>query len=119
VEVVQILEYKGKRIIYMDFTNIDRKKSAEILEQIKPTIKAEPLNSVLTLVNVTGLVFSTEMLKAFKEFTEHNKPYVKAGAVVGIKGIQKIAYDAVMKFSERQLPLFETVDEAKEWLSQQ
>jgi hypothetical protein len=117
--VAQIIEYKGKKIIYMDFSNCDRRKMVEIVEGIKPLIEEQPLNSALTLVNVDGLVFNTDILKAFKEFTEHNKPYVKTGAVVGIKGIQKIAYDAVMRFSERNLPLFETIDEAKEWLVQQ
>jgi hypothetical protein len=119
VGVEQIIEYKGKKIFYMDFSNCDRKKMTDIVEGLKPIIEEQPLNSLLTLVNVTGLIFNADILKAFKEFTEHNKPYVKAGAVIGIKGIQKIAYDAVMKFSERNLPLFETVDEAKEWLSQQ
>jgi hypothetical protein len=119
METVQILEHNGKKITYLDFTNCDRKKVAAVLEEIQPAIKSQPPKSVLTLVNVENLVFNAEILKAFQDFTRENKPYVKAGAVLGIKGLQKVAYDAVMRVAERQLPIFDTVDEAKDWLVEQ
>jgi hypothetical protein len=119
MEIVQIIEHKGKRITYLDFSNCDRKKVVDMLAEIQPLIKAQPPKSVLTLVNVDRLVFNTEILKAFQSFTAENKPFVKAGAVLGIKGLQKVAYDAVMKIAERNLPMFNTYEEAIEWLAQQ
>ncbi len=117
--VLEILEHKGKKIHYMNFSSCDRRRMVAAIEEIEPQIEKEPANSILTLVDVDGIIFNTEILKAFKEFTEHNKPHVKAGAVLGIKGVQKIAYDAVMRFSNRNLPIFETIEEAKDWLVQQ
>ena len=119
MEIVQILEHKGKKITYMDFSNADRETIVDTLNEIKPLITAESSKSVLTLVNVEGLIFNAEILKAFQDFTKESKPFVKAGAVLGIKGLQKIAYDAVMKVAGRQLPIFDSIDEAKDWLVEQ
>jgi hypothetical protein len=53
-----------------------------------------------------------------KEFAAHNKPYVKASTVVGITGLKKIIYDAVLMFSKRNISTFDSIDPAKEWLAQ-
>jgi hypothetical protein len=117
MEQVQIEEYKGKKIVSMNFS--DRNKIHEGIAIAKPIIAKFPPDSVLTLTDLTGLVFNSEIIQAFKEFTEHNKPYVKAGAIIGVKGIQKVAYDAVMRFSHRNIPIFATKQEALDWLVKQ
>ncbi|MGE5558366.1 MAG: hypothetical protein ACM3WV_07095 [Bacillota bacterium] len=117
---VQVIQHKGKEIVFLDFTRIDRKNRnilRGIIDEAKNIIKAKPHGSVLTLVDVTGLVFNIEVVESFKDFTAHNKPYVKAGAVVGITGLQEIAYKAVMKFSGRHLPIFHSLEQAKDWLA--
>lgn len=119
---VQYIEYKGKKILEMDFQNFifkDISTIKEIMDEAKRLIISQPEGSVLTLTNVTGLRFSPEMIALFDQFTEHNKPYVKNGAVVGIVGLQKLAYNAVMRFSGRNLPIFKEREEALEWLAQQ
>lgn len=117
MEQVQIIEHKGKKIITMDFT--DRNKIHEGISIAKSIIAGYSPNSALTLTDLTGLVFNSEIIQAFKEFTEHNKPYIKASAIIGVKGIQKVAYDAVMRFSRRNIPIFGTRQEALDWLVEQ
>jgi hypothetical protein len=51
-----------------------------------------------------------------KDFTTHNKPYVKAAAIIGISGIKKIIFEAVMMFSRRKIHIFNDMTEAKDWL---
>ncbi len=63
--------------------------------------------------------FSSEAAEALKQFTSHNKPYVTAAAVVGIIGLKQIIYNAVLKFSGRNLVAFDSVDKAKDWLATQ
>jgi hypothetical protein len=41
---------------------------------------------------------------------------VKAAAVVGITGLKKIIFGAVMAFSKRNLASFDNVEQAKRWL---
>jgi hypothetical protein len=57
--------------------------------------------------------------KVLKEFTTFNKPYVKAGAVLGASGLLKFEFDIVTKFSGRILARFDNPEEAKNWLVSQ
>jgi hypothetical protein len=70
----------------------------------------------LTLTDVTDMEINPEIIQAFKDFTLYDKPYIRASAVVGIRGLMKIAYNAVMAFSGRRIPCFDTRDEALAWL---
>jgi aconitase B len=119
---IQFIEYQGKKILEMDFQNLvytDLNVIREIMEKSKQLIGAEPLNSVFTLTNVSNVRFCSEMIELFNDFTAHNKPYVKHGAVVGIVGPKKLAYNVVMKFSGRNVPIFPDRQAALEWLAQQ
>lgn len=118
----QVIEYQGKKIVEIDFQNYTFKDVDEIqaiMSEAKKIISAQPEKSVITLTNCIGLRFSPEILEIFTAFTEHNKPYVKLGAVLGISGLQKLAYNAVMKFSGRNIPIFSDRQEALDWLVQQ
>lgn len=123
MEKVKVIEYKGKNIVYLDFSNGDmlgqKQEVLDLIEEAKAFIRKQAPNSLLTLTDATDLRFSMELIDTLKDLTTHNKPYVKAAAIVGVKGIQKIAYDTVMKFTKRNIPIFPSVEEAMDWLIQQ
>src|SRR5690554_616952 len=96
-----------------------RQEVLDLIEEAKTFISKQAPNSLLTLTNGTGLRFSMELIDTLKDFTTHNEPYVKAAAIVGVKGIQKIAYDTVMRFTKRNIPIFPSVEEAMDWLVEQ
>lgn len=87
------------------------------MDEAKRLIAKEPPGSVLTVTDVTGGHFDSKMAEAFKAFTAHNKPYVKAAAVVGVTGMLKVLYMAVTKFSGRQIQMFDNLGAAKDWLA--
>jgi hypothetical protein len=119
MEHVRFIEHKGKKILHLDFS---RKKADEVLpiiEHARSTIGAQPPKSVFTLTDVTETGFNAKISDAMKEFVAHNKPYVAASAVVGVTGLKQIIFNAVMKFSGRQLHAFDSLTEAKEWLAKQ
>jgi hypothetical protein len=117
----QVLEHKGKKILFFDFSHSNCKEEyIPIIDTAKLCLKDKGPSSVLTLTDVTNAHFNAEILNLLKELTSHNKPYVKAGAIVGItRPLAKLAYNAVMAFSKRTLPIFDTHDEAKDWLIKQ
>lgn len=119
VKRLRVIDYKGKEIIYIDFTDCNVNEVFEIIEMAKKIIRIQPLNSVLTLTNVSGTKYNREVIQAMKEFANDNKPFVKAGAVVGIDGLKRIVYDAITRFSERDLPSFDDNEKAKDWLIRQ
>jgi hypothetical protein len=119
VKRVQVIDYKDKEIIYLDFSDCNVDEILEIIEMAKKIIRVQPLNSVLTLTNVSGTRYNREVIQVMKEFANDNKPFVKAGAVVGIDGLKRIVYDAIMRFSERNMPAFDDNEKAKDWLVKQ
>jgi hypothetical protein len=113
---IQLIDYKGKEIVYLDFSDCNVDEVFQIIEMAKKIIRVQPLNSVLTLTNVSGTKYNREAIQEMKEFANGNKPFVKAGAVIGIDGLKKIVYDAITRFSERNLPAFDDIEKAKNWL---
>lgn len=116
---VNFITHQGKKILLIDFSNCKAEEVLATIEQAKAVIKRQPLNSLLTLTDSTGALFNDQVTAELKEYTAHNRPYVRAGAVVGITGLRKIIYDAVLLFSKRKLATFDSLEEAKNWLVKQ
>ncbi len=113
---IEFIQYKGKQILHLNFTQANAAKVIQIIRTAKAVIAAQPEKSLRTLTDVTEMSFNEEAATALKEFASYNKPYVTAAAVVGITGLKKIIYNAVVKFSGRNLVAFDTRDQAKDWL---
>jgi len=109
----------GKEILFLDFCGCTVKDFPSALEEAQKIIKTRPENSLLILTDVTNARFDEQVSVRMKEFTKHNKPYVKASAVVGVSGLKKIMLDAIALFSGRRFHLCDTVEQAKGWLATQ
>lgn len=116
---IKFIEHKGKKILHLDFAQAQADEVIRIIQEAKGVIAAQPERSVRTLTDVTDLKFNTAAAEAMKEFASHNKPYVAAAAVVGVTGLKQIIYNAVVKFSGRNLVAFDSHNQAKEWLANQ
>jgi hypothetical protein len=116
MERVRFIQHNGKEILFLDFSQCKPDDVPAIIEQSKAVIRKKPENSLLTLTDVTDTRFNDTVTHQMKEFTAHNKPYIRASAVVGITGLKKILFEAVMAFSKRKLHAFDTIEQAKAWL---
>ena len=116
---LRLLTHKGKEIIFLDFSNCHVDEVFKVIELAEKIIRVQQHNTVLTLSDVTDTRYNRDVIRALKEFANENKPFVRAGAVIGIDGLKKVVYDAVMKFSGRNLPAFDDVEKAKDWLVEQ
>ncbi len=113
---VKFIHHKNIHILYMDFSGCTIEEAFKIIEQAKEVIASQQKDSVLTLTNVTDAHYDNKVVEALKSFVLNNKPYVKKGVVVGIKKLQRVIYDTVMKFAKRQLLIFDDIEKAKDWL---
>ncbi len=116
---VEKIIHKGKEVVYLDFSGLDIQRRDEIkatIENGKKVIETYSHASALTLVNFSDTRYSSEVVADFRGFTEHNKSYVKKGAVIGIHGMTKIVFDGVMRLTGRNLPIFASKEEAMDWL---
>ena len=115
----KFIVHQGRRILALDMSRCELDDIVHVIKEAKKLICQEPLNSVFTLTDVRGTHPSSSATRVLKEFTVHNKPYVRAGALVGVDALRKIAYAIVLKFSGRNFSLFDDIEEAKNWLAQQ
>ena len=117
MERTRFVDHKGKRILLLDYSGMTSpdEEVAEIRRGIE-LVASQPRNSLLVLTDVTDARYNTTVLQALKELAAHNAPFVKASAVVGIAGLRRIAYQAVIVFSKRNIKTFDTPDAAREWL---
>ena len=115
----QIINHKGKTIFHMDFSNLKNIEDINnIISDSATHIRNQSAKSLLTLTKINGMHFSSEIKELFSHFIKGNKPYVKAGAVVGLSGLQQIVYNGLMKVTGRDIKSFSTVENAKDWLAE-
>lgn len=119
MERVRFLQHKGKQLLHLDFSRAKADEVITIIDRAKAVIGAQPEGSVRTLTDVTDATFNSAVSEAMKDLVSHNKRFVIASAVVGVTGLKQIIYNAVVKFSGRNLVAFDSVEQAKDWLAEQ
>jgi hypothetical protein len=112
-----MIDHRGKHILELDFVGIkDPSVLLSRIEKYKAFIASHTPRSLLVISNLTGCVVNKRTVEAFKQFTLHNKPYIRASAVYGLSGFTRIFGNAVNHFSKRDITLFDDVEKAKYWL---
>lgn len=113
---VRFIEYRGSRILYIDFSHGTPAEFLEAIETAERTIAGEPHASLLTLTNAENAMHDRRVTERLKSYVENNKPFVKAGAVVGLNELRKIVFNFLNKAAGRSLKAFDDIDRAKTWL---
>jgi hypothetical protein len=117
----RFIELAGCRILLLDFSGISEPQQAldAIAEARAVVAQQRPDGSLLTLTDVAGSHFDSGVLKAIRELAEHNRPYVRAGAVVGLTGLMRVVYNTLIHLTGRNLRSFDDLESAREYLIQQ
>lgn len=116
----RFVDYRGTPILYIDLANVKTEQDAfERISESKQIIASQPTGSLLTLTDSRDSLFSRDVIDALRQYTDHNKPFVKAAALVGVSGLQKLVLSAVAKFSGRTFKIFTNPDDAMAWLARQ
>ena len=115
-----MIEHRGQPILLLDYSDVvDTPEALRYIEETKGIIAQYPENSLLTLTYVRGSRYTAPVIDAMKDLVAHNKPYVRAAALVGMNTLHRIIYRAVVAFSRRRIEVFENLDDAKDWLVEQ
>jgi len=70
----------------------------------------------LILTDFAGASFDRDALLAMKESAVFDKPFVKKSALIRTESLPRQFYEDMKTFSRRELPIFETREEALAWL---
>lgn len=116
---VRFITHEGREILFIDFSNKNPAQFIETIREARAVIAAQPQGSLLTLTDVTGASYNREAADALKEYVAHNKPFVKAGAVVGLNDLKRVIFNFLNRVSGRSLKGFDTLEQAKRWLAKQ
>ena len=119
---ISSFNYKGKEILLMDVSHFrlhEREEFNRIVDLAKKAIQTKPLKSVLIITDVTDTTYDADIVKTFKEYAKHNNPYVKASALVGLSGMQKVIFFTIRTFTGRDFYIAKDVEDAQEWLIRQ
>lgn len=103
----------SQKIIYLDFSGL--KKKEEVKEQVEYfehfIHKALP-KSLVTITNLEDMYFNTDIFNLFVNYVKGNNPYVKASAVIGMRGMMQIFYKTFVKLTGRNVVVCNTKEEA-------
>ncbi len=113
------ISYHGKKILYCDYRNLgtgDLDTLRAELAYVADLLKNEPGKSALSITDVRGSIASMEAVNAMKEAAVSTGKHVKAQAVVGVTGLKKVFFDAIVRISGQTARTFDDVESAQDWL---
>ncbi|SHJ90715.1 hypothetical protein SAMN04488028_102100 [Reichenbachiella agariperforans] len=113
---VEIISYKDISIIYTNLSGLAKEEGFEVLQEAVDVISQYPPKSVYSLINVEGIKINSAFIDEIKRVGKSNAPYVKGTAAVGLTSMTKLIARTMIKFTGRKAELFDTVEDAKEWL---
>lgn len=116
---VKFIRHRDVEILHIDWSSAKPDEILSAISDAKRLIATRPHGSVRTLTTVDGALMDRSVTEALKDYVAHNKPYVLAGAVVGLNDLKMITFNFVNRVTGRTLRAMDGVDEAKEWLARQ
>jgi hypothetical protein len=115
-ERLRFIKHKGHAIYSIDFTHCTAKELLSLLDLIRADIGRHALGSLLTLADFTGAEIDKKVATRVKEVLVLDRPYVKRSAWLGTESLPHVFYEHFKSFSQRDLPVFKTREEAMDWL---
>jgi hypothetical protein len=116
---VNVISHQGIGIVHIDWSGATGPEILAAMDDAKRIIAAHPRGTVRTLTTVEGAHMDRTASDALKDYVAHNKPYVLAGAVVGLNDLKMIAFNFVNRVTGRSLRAMDNVEAAKTWLANQ
>jgi len=115
-ERLRFIEHRGHDIFLFDLSHSTSKELMLLLDQIKAAVERHQRGSLLILADFTGTQVDKKVATRAKEVLVLDRPYVKKAAWVGTENLPHVFYENFKTFSQRQLPTFQTREEALDWL---
>lgn len=116
MERIQFVTHRNQRVLLVDCTNCAEEEVSAIADGLPKVLAQEPPGSVLLLADFTGARFNKESVEHVKIAAVFDKPHLKRSAWVLTENLPKALYDSIRMFSQRDLPIFRTRQEALDYL---
>jgi hypothetical protein len=114
---LRFVKHNGHAIYIIDFSHCAAKEILLLLDLVRADIARHAPGSLLTLADFTEAKIDKEVATRMKEVLVLDRPYVKKSAWVGTESVPHIFYEHFKNFSQRDFPVFNSREEAMEWLA--
>jgi hypothetical protein len=117
MERSRFIEHGGTRILLTDLSGI--RSVPELQRAIRlgtELVQAQPLGSLLILVDVTDVEYSLEAFAIVQQSVAVNRPFVRARAIVGLPRVALVPFEIVARISGSPMARFEDREAALAWL---
>jgi hypothetical protein len=117
MERTRFIDHRGTQVLMLDYAGIrDPEEAVREIQASMRFVATQPRGSLRVLTVVRDARYNAAVLQGMKELAAHNAPYVLASAAVGLSGLHRIAYQAIILFSKRNIKIFDTEAAALDWL---
>jgi len=113
---IRFVAHRNQRILLLDFTDCKAEEVATICDRVPEIVTGEPVGSVLVVADFSGAAFNRNAVERIKIATAIDKPHIKRAAWVLAGNLPKALYESVRSFSAREFPVFDTPEEAMDYL---
>jgi hypothetical protein len=123
MERVRWEEYKGKKLLFIDYSNLHANIPSE-KQQVLQCIQAaraateKEKGPIRFLSYVQSSSLDKEIMASLKDFAAYTNGngFVEKECVVGISPLQSMFVSTINLFSKAKLTVFDTLEKAKDWL---
>jgi hypothetical protein len=116
MERILFLTFRNQQVLLVDCSDCSPEELVAVVDEVPKHVTREPLNSVLALADFSRSKFTKETVEHIKLATVFDRPHIKKAAWVLTQNLPKTLYESVLTFSGREIPTFETREEALEYL---
>jgi hypothetical protein len=116
MDPIRFVTHRDQRILLLDFTETTPDQVADLSSRVPDVITREPKGSVLVVADFSGVTFNREIVERIKIATAIDRPHIKRAAWVLTENLPKALYDSIRSFSASDIPVFDTREEAMDYL---
>jgi hypothetical protein len=113
---LNFVKHKGQDILVVDFSHCSAREMLALMEQIRALVARHKPGTLLTLADFNHAEIDKKVATRMKEVLTLDRPYVKRSAWVHAESVPHVFYENIKSFSQRDIPVFKTREEAMDWL---
>ena len=113
---IHFVKHEGKQILLVDASQVSAQQMLLLLEYVQVLVAKHARESLLILTDLTGAKIDRTVATRIKEVLTLDRPFVKKTAWVGADNIPHALMESFHTFSQREIVLFKTREEAMNWL---
>jgi hypothetical protein len=115
-ERLRFTKHKGQAVFVIDFSHCKSGEILLLLDQVRLVVARHAPGSVLTFADFTGAEVDKKVATKINETLVFDRPYVRKSAWIGTETLPHVFYENFKTFSQRDIPIFKTQEEALDWL---